>query len=248
MLAIHVKINDTKSNSLKFQVKKASRDCRQAVNFFPFSQSHSFFVLVPLPARLYDLNCCQQILCELTKDRDMSSQTNGRKRRRYNTFRASYNPIPPKCSFRRHLQAISTQILHNKPTRSSATSVSTRADLIANQLGYMPVCFSSEQNDSYFYETHADNLVLSANACDSLMEDENHNHCVRPNEIGDVDLSFWRVSGGTRGEFVYPEEIVCTTGIKGNPMARFNSFCSTSHLVHMGRCIHASIAEEHLLQ
>ena len=87
---------------------------------------------------------------------------------------ASHHPIPPNCSYRSNLKAISSQIVHDNQSTSSNIPVSTSADLIADQPGC--ICFLSEQNDSYLYEMDTYNLVLSANESDSSMEDENHHH------------------------------------------------------------------------
>ena len=119
----------------------------------------------------------------------MNSQTNGRKRKRYNTFRASCNPVPPKRSFRRHLKAISSQIPHPNPA-------STNDNFIADRQGYM--CSSSEQNGNHLYEMHEDDILFSANQSDSLMEDED----LQAKEIGEA-----------YGEIEYSEEVVCSTGI-----------------------------------
>lgn len=117
----------------------------------------------------------------------MNSQTNGRKRKRYNTFRATCNPVPPKRSFRRHLKSISSLIPHDNP-------VSTNVNFTADQQGY--TCFSSEQHGNHLYEMHEDDIVFSANQSDSSMEDE--------------DLQTKEIGQGY-GEIEYCEERVCCT-------------------------------------
>lgn len=118
----------------------------------------------------------------------MNSQTNGRKRKRYNTFRASCNPVPPKRSFRRHLKAISSQIPRDNP-------VSTNVNLTADRQGY--TCFSSEQNGNHLYEMHEDDVIFSANQRDSSMEDQD----LQAKEIGEA-----------YDEIEYSEEVVCNSG------------------------------------
>lgn len=125
----------------------------------------------------------------------MNSETNGRKRKRYNTFRASHNPVPPKRTFRRHLKANSSRIPHDNPSSLSDIPVSTNVNLTAERQGY--TCFLPEQNGNHLYEMHEDDVIFSANQSDSLMEDED----LQAKEIGEA-----------YGKFAYSEEVVCSTG------------------------------------
>ena len=118
----------------------------------------------------------------------MNSQPNGRKRKRYNTFRASCNPVPPKRSFRRHLKAISSQMPQDNP-------VSTNVSFVADRQGY--TSFSSEQNGNRLYEMHEDDIIFSANQSDSSMEDE----YLQAKETEEA-----------YGEIEHSEEVVCSTG------------------------------------
>ena len=118
----------------------------------------------------------------------MNSQTNGRKRKRYNTFRASCNPVPPKRSFRRHLKATSSLSPHDNP-------VSTNVSFTADRQEY--TCFSPEQNGNHLYEMHEDDIMFSANQGDSSMED-------RDFQAKEIEEAY--------GEIEYSEEVVCSTG------------------------------------
>ena len=118
-----------------------------------------------------------------------------RKRKRYNTYRASHNPVPPKRSFRRHLKAISRQIPHDNPSSLRDIPVSTNVNLTSDRQGYM--CFSSEQNGNHLYEMHEDDVMFSANQSDSSMEDED----LQAKEIEEAHV-----------EFECSEEAVCSTG------------------------------------
>ena len=68
--------------------------------------------------------------------RALYSQTNGRKRNRFNTFRASCNPVPPKHSFWLHLKAIlkpnsaSQRSIHKPTSVSQWIGKDTRASCL----------------------------------------------------------------------------------------------------------------------
>ena len=65
----------------------------------------------------------------------------GRKRKRYNTFRASSNPLPPKRSLRRHIRTILSAIpLCNESIKSPADA----------NVEYLPLESQSSQNESFF--------------------------------------------------------------------------------------------------
>ena len=124
----------------------------------------------------------------------MISQTNCRKRKRYNTFWASHNPIPPKRSLRRHLKVNSSHILPH--------------DQCSSRLPDQRECFSSpEQNDNHLHEMYADDESVSSmeseiNSCTSESDEIEH---------GEIFSSFPEESEGTDGEFEHPDEIVCST-------------------------------------
>lgn len=123
----------------------------------------------------------------------MNSQRSERKRKRYNTFRASHNPIPPKRSFRRHLKVISSRIPHDGQFDASHLPVSTNGDLISitDRRGY--TCFSSEENDNRLNEIRADDIILLGNGSDSSMEDKTNLHNVQSMEIGEVYSLVYRM-------------------------------------------------------
>ena len=167
---IHVKMLENDAEI--FEVKKAAKTCRQAAKFFSLSQSHPLFRLVPVPALDYTISMIVNNACESynqPKKWAMNSHTNGRKRKRYNTFRATYNPVPLRHTFRRHLKAISSHVPHDNPSSLSDIPVSTNVNLTADQQGYM--CFSREQNGNHLYEMHEDDIIFSANQSDSSMEE-----------------------------------------------------------------------------
>ena len=75
-----------------------------------------------------------------TSDREKMEDT-GRKRKRYNTFRASSNPLPPKRSLRRHIRSILIAIpLCNESIKSPAEV----------NVEYLPLESQSSQNESFF--------------------------------------------------------------------------------------------------
>ena len=89
---IHVKMLENDAEI--FEVKKAAKTCWQAPKFFSLSQLHPLFMLVPVPALDYTISMIVNNACESynqPKKWAMNSQTNGRKQKRYNTFRATYN-------------------------------------------------------------------------------------------------------------------------------------------------------------
>ena len=63
------------------------------------------------------------------------------------------------------------------------------------------MCFSSKQNGNHLYKMDEDDIILSANESDSLMEDED----LQAKEIGEA-----------YGEIKYSEEVVCSTGLKAD--------------------------------
>ena len=75
-----------------------------------------------------------------TSDREKMEDT-GRKRKRYNTFRASSIPLPPKRSLRRHIRSILSAIpLCNESIKSPADA----------NVEYLPLESQSSQNESFF--------------------------------------------------------------------------------------------------
>ena len=99
----------------------------------------------------------------------------GRKRKRYNTFRASHNPVPPKRSLRRHLKVISSV---TPPRNDINGGLPTEI-----QLEYVDMCSSSEQNDYLLHEMHEDDESLSS------VEDENNINAEKADEIGETHSS-----------------------------------------------------------
>ena len=97
----------------------------------------------------------------------------GRKRKRYNTFRASHNPVPPKRSLRRHLKVISSVI----PPHNDISYGGSPTEIRPIQLEYVDMCLSSEQNDELLYEMHEDGESLSS------VEDENNINTEKADEI-----------------------------------------------------------------
>ena len=126
----------------------------------------------------------------------MISQTNGRKRKRYNTFRASHNPVPPKRSLRRHLKVISSVI----PPRNDI-SAGLPTEICVDQREYVDMCLSSEQNDN-LHEMHEDDESASS------VEDENNINIVnidKADEIGEICSSLQESD-----EMESFDEIVCS--------------------------------------
>ena len=110
-------------------------------------------------------------------------------------FSGTYNPVPPRRTFRRHLKAISSRIPHDNPSSLSDIPVSTNVNLTADRQG--STLFSPEQNGNHLYEMHEDDIIFSANQSYSSMEDGN----LQAKEIGEA-----------YGKFEYSEEVVCSTG------------------------------------
>lgn len=161
------------------------------------------FMLVPLLARSSDAGALSPIshyfrVCLLRMDR--------RKRKRYNTFRASHNPIPPKRSLRRHLKAISSQVSYDDRSSSSCMPVSSNVDLQHVPTG----CHDQHSNQNDHLHLPTDDVILSGNESDSSMEDENHLQTSEADQIEDIFLSLPK-EHGTDSEFERPEEIVCST-------------------------------------
>ena len=113
------------------------------------------------------------------------------KQNRYNTFRASCNPVPLKCSFRRHLKAISKPKFH-VTTQYLPTSVSQwiGKDGSASRLNKMEIIFMKCTETTLF----------SAKQGDSSLEDED----LQAKEINEANMY---------SEIEYYEEVVCSTGL-----------------------------------
>ena len=147
----------------------------------------------------------------------MISQTNGRKRKRYNTFRASHKPIPPKRSLRRHLKGISSVI---PPQNDISASLPT--EICLDQREYVDdMCLSSEQNDDLFHEMPEDDESVNS------VEDENNINTDKADEIEEIYSSLQE-----------SDEIVCS-----NSYTDFETHSETHEVLHTADCSLFSVKE-----